>query len=131
VNKLKKTSLIILVIGYILAGINHFGNPESYINIIPCYFPYHPILNLLAGFFEISFSILLIFPKTRVFGAWGIVFMLIAFIPVHTKMVADAPFILGTIKVTSLIAWIRLALLQPLLIWWAWWYTDEGKKRKI
>jgi uncharacterized membrane protein len=125
-SKLKKTSLVILIIGYLLAGANHFKSPDSYIKIIPSYFPHREILNLLAGFCEITFAALLIFPKTRVFAAWGIVFMLIAFLPVHIRMARDAPFRLGNLQVTPLIAWIRLMVLQPLLIWWAWWYTDEA-----
>jgi uncharacterized membrane protein len=129
-RKLKNISLAVLIIGYLLAGANHFRSPASYIKIIPPYFPHPEILNTLAGFCEISFAILFIFNKTRVFAAWAIVFMLIAFLPVHIKMVRDAPFMLGTLKVTPLIAWIRLVVLQPLLIGWAWWYTDEGAKAK-
>jgi uncharacterized membrane protein len=129
-NKLKKISLIALFFGYLAAGANHFIHPEGYIKIIPAYFPHHSILNLLAGFCEAAFAILLIFAKTRAFAAWGIVFMLIAFIPVHTQMVRQAPFMLGTLKVTPLLAWVRLVILQPLLIWWAWWYTDTSVKTK-
>jgi len=91
-NKLKKVSLIILVLGYLLAGGNHFIHPHGYLKIIPAYFPHHTTLNLLAGCCEAGFAILLIFAKTRSFAAWGIVFMLIAFIPVHTQMVRQAPF---------------------------------------
>jgi uncharacterized membrane protein len=124
-SKLKKISLVILIIGYLFAGANHFKSPDSYIKIIPPYFPHPEILNLLARFCEIAFAALLIFPKTRIFAAWGIIFMLIAFLPVHIQMVRDAPFMLGTLHVTPLIAWARLVVLQPLLIWWAWWYTNE------
>jgi uncharacterized membrane protein len=125
--KLKNISLVCLIVFYLVAGVNHFRDPESYIKIIPPYLPSPNILNLLAGFCELGFAIMLISSKTRVFAAWGIVFMLIAFIPVHTKMIIDAPLLLGKLKVTLLIAWIRLVILQPLLILWAWWYTDEGK----
>lgn len=81
------------------------------------------MLNLAAGFCELCFAVLLIFPKTRRLAACGIMLMLIAFVPVHVKMVQDAPFMLGTLKVTPFVAWIRLVVLQPLLILWAWWYT--------
>ncbi|AMR31639.1 DoxX family protein [Mucilaginibacter sp. PAMC 26640] len=118
----KKISLIILIIGYTLAGINHFRSPDSYIHIIPAYLPFPVVLNIMAGFFEIAFALLLISPRTRKVGAYGIILMLIAFIPVHTQMVADAPFLLGKLMVTPLIAWIRLIVLQPLLIFWAWWH---------
>jgi uncharacterized membrane protein len=124
-HKLKKTGLIVLVIGYLIAGANHFKAPLSYIKIIPPYFPNPALLNLAAGFCEIGFAIMLIFPKTRRFAAWGIILMLVAFVPVHIKMVQDAPFMLGTLKVTPFVAWVRLVVLQPLLILWAWWYRKD------
>jgi uncharacterized membrane protein len=131
VNKLKKVSLIILVVFYLAAGANHFRDPESYIKIIPRYFPYPKILNLLAGFFELDFAILLIFNNTRRFAAWGIILLLITFLPTHINMIGTAPIRLGSIVVTPLIAWIRLVVLQPLLILWAWWYTKIEKFSNI
>ena len=92
---LKKISLIVLVIGYLVAGLNHFRDPSSYLKIIPPYFPLPGFINLASGFLEIAFALMLIFLKTRRFGAWGIILLLVAFVPVHTKMVTDAPFMLG------------------------------------
>ena len=126
-HKLKKISLVIMVIGYGAAGLNHFRNPASYIKIIPPYFPHPEILNIAAGIFEIGFAVMLLFGRSRRLAAWGIILMLIAFLPVHIKMVIDAPFMLGDLKVTPFIAWLRLVLLQPLLILWAWWYTRIEK----
>jgi uncharacterized membrane protein len=122
-SKLKKTSLVVLVIFYLVAGVNHFRDAASYLKIIPNYLLYPTVLNILAGFFEILFALLLIFYKTRSMAAWGIMLMLIAFLPVHISMIGDAPLYLGRIFVTPLMAWIRLVILQPLLILWAWWYT--------
>jgi hypothetical protein len=56
--------------------------------------------------------------------------MLIAFIPVHLQMVLDSPYKLSGSIVSPIILWIRLIVLQPLLIWWAWWYTDGAWGRK-
>jgi uncharacterized membrane protein len=108
-----------------VAGINHFRNPESYYRIIPYYLPYPILLNALAGCFELLFGIMLIFPKTRPLAAWGIILMLIAFLPVHISMIGNAPLKLGDLTVTPLLAWIRLMILQPLLILWAWWYVKK------
>jgi uncharacterized membrane protein len=124
-RKIKLISLVILILFYFVAGLNHFRNPASYIKIIPSYLPLPLILNYFAGLCEIGFAIMLIFSKTRVLAAWGIILMLIAFLPVHISMIGDAPLQLGRLKVTPLSAWIRLLLLQPLLILWAWWYTFD------
>jgi uncharacterized membrane protein len=125
-RKLKKISLVVMIIFYLVAGFNHFYNPPSYLKIIPDYIPFPKIINLAAGFFELWFAIMLLFAKTRKLAAWGIILMLIAFLPVHIQMVKDAPFVLGgSITVTPFIAWVRLVVLQPLLILWAWWYTKD------
>jgi uncharacterized membrane protein len=127
VYKLKKISLVLLIIGYIAAGINHFRVPQFYIGIIPGYLPHPEILNTLAGIFEISFGLLLIFAKTRPFAAWGIVLMLIAFLPVHINMLSGHTHLAsGTVK--PVLAWARL-FLQPVLILWAWWHTGEDVHR--
>jgi uncharacterized membrane protein len=123
--KIKKISLIILIIFYLVAGANHFYNPVSYYRIIPPYIPWPQTVNLLAGSFEFSFAIMLIFKKTRKLAAWGIILMLLAFLPVHISMIGNAPLKLGNLTVTPFIAWVRLVALQPLLILWAWWYTRD------
>ncbi|MBD1386103.1 DoxX family protein [Mucilaginibacter rigui] len=121
---LKNVSLGILVIGYLAAGTNHFIHPQGYYRIIPSYLPYPVLLNILAGFFEILFALLLIRPKTRKVASYGIILMLIAFLPVHITMLTDAPLKVGDLWVTPTIAWIRL-LLQPVLILWAWWHSKS------
>lgn len=118
----KKISLVLLITGYLIAGANHFRAPETYYTIIPGYLPFPKFLNLAAGFFELLFAVLLMFRKTRAVAAWGIIVLLILFIPVHADMVLRAPFYLGKLYVTPLIAWLRLMALHPLLILWAWWY---------
>ena len=117
----KKISLVFLVVVYLLAGINHFRNPVSYLHIIPHYLPFPVILNILAGIFEIVFALLLIWPKTRKLGAYGIILLLILFLSVHITMIGNAPLKLGNILVTPTLAWIRL-LFQPVLMLWSWWH---------
>lgn len=120
---IKKISLALLITGYIAAGLNHFRVPAFYMGIIPAYLPYHHILNTLAGVFEIGFGLMLIFKLTRKIAAWGIMLMLIAFLPVHISMLGGHTEISGK-SVTPLLAWARL-FLQPVLIVWAWWYTRD------
>lgn len=118
---LKNIILIILVVGYLVAGANHFINPDGYIRIIPSYFPSPILLNKLAGFFEIVFALMMIRPKTRKVASGGIILMLAAFLPVHVTMLMQAPIQIGALMVTPTIAWIRL-LFQPILMLWAWWH---------
>jgi len=122
-GKAKKISLILLIVGYIAAGINHFRIPAFYISIIPGYLPDPQILNTLAGICEIAFGLMLIFERTRKLAAWGIVLMLIAFMPVHINMLYGHTQI-GATQVKPVWAWVRL-FFQPVLIAWAWWHTRD------
>ena len=128
-NMIKKASLWVLIIGYLAAGINHFYSPASYLRIIPAYIPYPVIANILSGAAEILLALLLISPKTRYYAAWGIIVMLVAFLPVHIDMILKAPMQLGSITVTPLLAWLRI-LFQPVLILWVWWYTKPYPAQK-
>ena len=65
----KKVSLIVLIVGYLIAGGNHFVHPAGYIYIISNYIPAPKLINLIAGGFEVLFALMLIFPKTRVIAA--------------------------------------------------------------
>ena len=119
----KKISLFILVAGYFIAGVNHFYNPQSYYHIIPSYLPFPVVLNILAGFFEILFALMLMWTKMRRVASYGIILLLIVFLPIHITMLFNAPLMLGDLYVTPTLAWIRL-LLQPVLMLWAWWHRN-------
>ena len=123
-NLIKKVSFFVLIAGYLAAGTNHFYNPASYLRIIPPYIPYPALVNIISGALEVLLALLLIPTKTRCYSAYGIIILLVAFLPVHIDMILHAPLQLGSLTVTPLLAWIRL-LLQPVLIWWAWWYTRK------
>ena len=121
---LKKLSLILLVLLYLAAGVNHFRSAAAYISIIPPYFPYPKLLNSLAGCAELLFGLMLIFKKTRTYAVYGIIFMLIIFTTVHIYMIQIAPFKLGSFMVSKTVAWIRLPL-QLVLIAWAYWHHKD------
>ena len=120
----KKISLILLIALYLVAGTNHFVHPASYLKLIPPYLPFPQILNLLAGFFELLFGLMIIFKPTRKYAVYGIILMLLAFIPAHIYMIQLAPFMLGKLMVTKTVAWIRLPL-QAVLILWAYWHRKD------
>lgn len=117
----KNISLVILVLLYLLAGINHFVHPQGYISIIPHYIPAPVAANYLAGALEIILALLMIRPATRKVASWCIIIILGAFMPVHISMLLHAPIQVGAIMVTPALAWLRLCL-QPLLMLWAWWH---------
>ena len=119
---IKKISLVVLIILYAGAGINHFIHPEGYYTIIPPYLPYHYLINILAGIAEIICAVLLAIPATRKLGAYLVIVMLIAFIPAHIYMIQKGGCMGAEICIPVWGAWLRLFPLQFILIAWAWWH---------
>lgn len=116
---IKQISFYVMAAFYLLAGINHFRIPETYMAIVPSYLGDSAIINVLAGIGEIFCAVLLFIPATKRWGIYGVVAMLIAFIPAHIYMIqANCS---GAFCLPVWILWVRLLLLQPLLIVWAWW----------
>ncbi|MEX0635229.1 MAG: MauE/DoxX family redox-associated membrane protein [Ferruginibacter sp.] len=116
----KQVTLYVMALFYLLAGMNHFRSPDTYLHIIPNYLGDASVINILAGIAELVLAILLLFKHTQKLAAYGIIFMLLAFIPTHIYMLQTG-FCIGTLCAPHWILWIRLLLLQPLLIGWAWW----------
>jgi uncharacterized membrane protein len=124
-SKLKKPSLFLMAFLYLLAGVNHFLSPESYLPIIPDYLPSHDLINILAGIAEIILGFGLLIPNTRKVSAWGVVLMLIAFIPSHVYFIQIGSCVEGGICTPEWVGWLRLIVIHPLLLAWAWIYTKD------
>ncbi|MBX9892059.1 MAG: hypothetical protein K2Y12_07020 [Chitinophagaceae bacterium] len=107
---------------YFVAGLNHFLNARFYMPLIPAYLSnWRNLINIVSGIAEMLLAIGLLFEATRLWSVYAIILMLIAFIPAHVWMIQQGNFKLGKIKITPLIAWVRLLVIHPLLILWAWW----------
>ncbi len=115
----QRTGLYIMAALYMLAGLNHFRNPAFYHSIIPPYLGNAVLINIVSGTAEILLAILRLFKITRKLACYGIVLMLLAFIPAHVYMLQKA-FPANGNNTPGWILWIRLLIIQPLLIWWAW-----------
>jgi len=123
---MKKLALLrIQAIFYILAGLYHFINPEFYYKLIPDYLPFLELINIVSGGVEIALGTGLFFKTTRKWSAYGIVLMLIAFIPSHIYFIQVGGCVEDGLCVPLIIGWIRLVLVHPLLIWWAWIFRND------
>lgn len=120
VKKLKKSkSAIITGIILILAGVNHFIIPDFYLQIMPNYLPFPLALIYLSGLAEFFCGVFLIPTKTRRFGAWLSIALLIAIFPANVQMVFNE-FEKGGFMFYVAIA--RLPF-QFLMIWWVYRFT--------
>ncbi len=111
----------ILLIGfYLFAGSYHFINPEFYLGLIPDYLPYPEFLNYISGVLEVLLGIGVALPKYRLTAAYGIMVLMLLFIPSHVYFIQIGSCIDGGLCVPPWLAWFRLILIHPLLIYWAW-----------
>lgn len=104
---------------YVAGGINHFVHPDFYIRLIPPYLPSPVYLNHAAGVAEIILGVMLVIKHTRKLAAWGIVLMLVVFIPVHVYTIQIACGGNNGCS-TQWLAWVRLFIIHPFLIAWMW-----------
>ena len=121
-ERLKRLSLYLIIGFYLFAGVNHFRDPDFYYPLIPPYFKYIYEINLLSGFIEVLLGLGLSFKSTRKWSAIGIIAMLLAFIPAHTYFIELGGCLSESLCVPAWVAWVRLIVVHPLLIAWAWWH---------
>ena len=110
---------------FVLAGINHFLNPDFYLKIMPPYLPWHLFLVYLSGIFEIILGALLLIPKFSPLAAWGLIGLLIAVFPANIYMAMNTALFP---ELNPMLIWFRLPI-QFLLIVWAFWFTKFSVKR--
>jgi uncharacterized membrane protein len=115
-----KWSVRLLFTFYLIAGLNHFINPTFYLPLIPPFFPFPEIINWLSGIFEIVLALGIIFSNSRKIASFGIIAILIAFIPSHVYFIQIGSCIDDGLCVAPWIGWFRLIIIHPFLLFWAW-----------
>ena len=115
-----KVSVYLMAVFYVLAGINHFVNPQFYYPLIPDYLPYHHSINISSGLIEIILGVGVFSTKMRSLCAGVLILMLIAFIPSHIYFIQLGSCIADGLCVHPFIGWARLIVIHPLLIYWAY-----------
>jgi uncharacterized membrane protein len=122
----RQWSLAVMAIFYLAAGINHFRMPEFYLPLIPDYLPQKELLNTVSGLVEIVLGVLLFWPATRRVATWGIIAMLLAFVPAHIWFIQNGGCLdPNGLCVPEWIMWARLLVIHPLLIIWAYSFTTS------
>lgn len=109
----------LLAIIFILAGFNHFRVPKLYNKIIPPYIPAKSTMVIVSGVLEMVLGMMLLNPENQVVGAWGIIVLLILFLPVHVYMLQNQK---ASLKLPKWILILRIPL-QFGLMYWAFLYT--------
>jgi len=105
---------------YVLAGLNHFRDPQFYLSLMPPYLPKPEFLNYAAGVVEVLLGSALLWDRTRPLAAWLVIAMLLAFVSVHIYMLQERHTKFA--HFTQVFLWARIPL-QGVLIAWAYGYT--------
>lgn len=107
---------ILLGVGMIAQGVNHFVLTDLMVRIMPTYLPWHRPLVLVSGAIEIALGIMVFVPRWRRAAGWGLLALLVAVFPANLEMVrrpGDFP------ELPELALWIRLPF-QILFGYWIW-----------
>jgi uncharacterized membrane protein len=103
----------------IFGGVNHFLKPAMYFPFFPDFLP-KEALNYLVGIAEIVVGVGVFIPQYRTQAALGILYMMLAFLPLHIiDVFKDHPAI-GSHEATL----VRLPV-QFVFIAWAWFISRK------
>tara|TARA_E500000331_G_scaffold139591_1_gene136510 strand:+ start:709 stop:1104 length:396 start_codon:yes stop_codon:yes gene_type:complete len=84
---------LIYGIPFILIGIEHFKEPQKFVDIVPKYMPFALFLVYLTGVMEILVGLGIIYPDTREITGRLTVLFLLAIYPANFNMwINDVPF---------------------------------------
>ncbi len=84
---------LIYGIPFILIGIEHFREPQKFVDIVPKYMPFALFLVYLTGVMEIVGGLGIIYPETRELTGRLMVLFLIAIYPANLNMwMNDIPY---------------------------------------
>ena len=118
---------LVLALVMVLAGINHFLSPATYVGMMPAVLPAPLLLVYVSGVAEIAGGLGLLWPVTRRAAAWGLIALFVAVFPANLNMAINH-LPLGDRPVEPWILWARLPL-QVVFIAWAWWVRLDRTKR--
>jgi uncharacterized membrane protein len=111
---------------FILAGANHFRNPQFYRSIVPPSFPAPMFLVAFSGICEIAGGAALQVRRLRRVAGWGLIALLIAVFPANIYMAMHPDSIAG-LRIAHWLLWVRLPL-QGVLVVWVWYVSGESSQ---
>jgi uncharacterized membrane protein len=113
---------VLLGVFMIVAGVNHFVDPEFYLQLMPPYIPAHKLMVDVSGVAEIVLGVGLLIPHAGIvrLSAWGTIALLIAVFPANIHVYLNRETIFP--DTAHALHLIRLPF-QGVFILWAWWFT--------
>jgi uncharacterized membrane protein len=116
--------LWIIAAFFVVAGANHFVNPDPYLSMTPSYLPWPAGLVWISGIAEMMGGVGLLLPQTRRFAAWGLIALLLAVFPANVNVALHG---WPGVTLPPRVLWLRL-LLQPVFVWWVYRVCIDEKR---
>tara|TARA_B100001109_G_scaffold90045_1_gene73448 strand:- start:530 stop:940 length:411 start_codon:yes stop_codon:yes gene_type:complete len=114
---------------YIFIGTKHFTDPQYFINITPPQIYYKSFAVYFTGVLEILGGALILNKRTRKFGAYTLIILLIIVFPANIYLyVSEVPQNLMGISKTQ--ALVRMPFQAPLIIL-AYWHSKENHPKWV
>ena len=111
---LRKISLILLAAFFVVAGVNHFLNPQAYLAMMPEYIPFPSVMNFISGGAEIAGGLGILMPALRQYAAWGLIALLVAVFPANVNVALHG---WEGVTLPTWVLWARLPLQFVLIAW--------------
>jgi len=118
----RHVALIVLSVFFVIAGANHFLDPDFYLRMMPGYLPAHGFLVAVSGLTEMGLGVAVLAPSIRQKAGWGLIGFLVVVFPANLHM-ALSPAAFPSVPVAAL--YLRLPV-QGLFLFWTWWVTCPG-----
>lgn len=112
----------------VVIGCLHFTHVQVFASIVPGYLPAPELLVYASGVSEVALGVGLLFERTRVLAAWGLMVLYVAVFPANVNMALHPhlPVAGVDVSIPPLALWLRLPL-QLALLYWAYRYTRDSR----
>ena len=126
-SRARRVALLALAPFFIVAGVNHFVDPDFYLAMMPPFLPAHAFLVAASGVFEIMGGVAVLIPRVRRAAGWGLVALLVAVFPANLYMALNAA-LFPDLPEAAL--WGRLPF-QLVFVAWCLYATGKGPIRDL
>ena len=99
---------------FVIAGANHFRKPKLYERVMPPYIPQHSTMVMLSGIAEMILGFMILNPDSQNMAAWGLIILLILFLPIHIYMLQNEK---ASMKLPKWLLILRIPLQFGLMYW--------------
>ena len=129
IKNYKLITILVMSFLYIFIGAKHFTEPQYFVNITPPQVPHKLFAVYFTGVLEVLGGLMILNKKTRMIGAYTLIFLLIVVFPANIYLyLSEIPQqLLGISKTQAL---TRMPFQAPLILL-AYWHSKENHPKWV